>query len=93
MDFKGMNVKTLYQLCVKCFNKKALNGKTDTPWRTILELDEVFKPNWKMFYKPPLNKTIGDLQWRILHCIIALNAFIFVLNPYFYALLYFETFV
>lgn len=47
----------------------------------MLGLDEVFKPNWKTFYKPPLNKKIGDLQWRILHCIIAVNAFISMLNP------------
>ncbi len=81
MDFKGVNGKTLYKLCVKCFNKKALNRKIDTPWRTVLGLDEVFMPNWKTFYKPPLIKKIGDLQWRILHCIIAVNAFISVLNP------------
>ncbi len=74
MDFKGVNGKTLYKLCVKCFNKKALNRKIDTPWRTVLGLDEVFMTNWKTFYKPPLIKKIGDLQWRILHCIIAVNA-------------------
>lgn len=68
MDFEEVNDKKLYKSCVKYFNKKTLNGKIDTPWRTVLGLDEVFKPNWRTFYKPTLIKKIGDLQWRILHC-------------------------
>lgn len=31
-------------------------------------------------YKPPLNKQSGDLQWRILHGAIAVNAFVSVIN-------------
>ena len=32
-------------------------------------------------YKPPLTKDTGDLQWRILHGIVAVNALVAVLNP------------
>lgn len=44
-------------------------------------LDENVKPEWRSLYKPPLSKRAGDLQWRILHGIIAVNSFISVLNP------------
>ncbi len=36
---------------------------------------------WSVLYKPPLTKRVGDLQWRILHGIVAVNAFISVVNP------------
>lgn len=31
-------------------------------------------------YKPPLSKRVGDIQWRLLHGALAVNAFISVLN-------------
>ncbi len=42
MDFKGVNGKTLYKLCVKCFHKNALNRKLIHHGETVLGLDEVF---------------------------------------------------
>lgn len=72
--------RTLYKNCVKSLNRKFLDGKTDTPWRTILHLKEDTKPEWRILYKSPLTKKVGDLQWRILHGAIAVNAFISVLN-------------
>lgn len=36
---------------------------------------------WGILYKPPLTKFIGDLQWKILHGIVAVNALISILNP------------
>ena len=33
-----------------------------------------------MIYKPPLNKQTDDLQWRILHGAIVVNAFVSVIN-------------
>ncbi len=52
----------------------------DTPWRNILQLEEGEHPEWKALYKSPLTKKFGDLQWRIIHGVIAVNAFISVLN-------------
>src|SRR4029434_7256681 len=52
-----------------------------TPWRTVLQVEESFKPQWRAFYKSPLTKKIGDLQWRILHGAVAVNAFVSVLSP------------
>lgn len=38
-------------------------------------------PVWSILYKPPLTKRVEDLQWMFLHGIVAVNAFISVVNP------------
>ncbi len=63
------------------FNKKVLDKRVDTPWRNVLKLSVDDKPEWRSLYKPPLSKRVGDIQWRLLHGAIAVNAFISVLNP------------
>ncbi|KAI3372190.1 hypothetical protein L3Q82_007029 [Scortum barcoo] len=72
--------KTLYRLVVKTLNRSKLNDRTDTPWRTYLNLGPDVKPAWRSLYKPPLTKKHADLQWRILHGIVAVNSFISVIN-------------
>ncbi len=72
--------KVCYKICVKIFNKKALDKKNDTPWRGVLHVKESEKPEWRVLYKSPLSKRIGDLQWRLLHDAIAVNAFVSVIN-------------
>ena len=67
-------------MMVKCLNKDKLNGRVDTPWRSHLLLGEEIKPEWRSVYKPPLTKKVADLQWRVLHGIVAVNAFICVMN-------------
>ncbi len=52
-----------------------------TPWRKMLNLNESEKPEWRVLYKSPLSKRIGDLQWRLFHGAIAVNAFVSVINP------------
>ena len=39
------------------------------------------KPSLCGDLKSPLTKRTGDLQWRILHCAIAVNAIVSVMNP------------
>ncbi|KAI7804071.1 pol-like protein [Triplophysa rosa] len=80
-SFFSSTGKSLYKACVLAFSKKGLNGKTDSPWRDVFNLDQSRKPEWRSLYKPPLTKRAGDLQWRILHGAVAVNAFISVLNP------------
>ncbi len=80
-DLLSAKSKTLYSACVMAFNKKNLENKVDTPWRSFFGLDETVKPEWRSLYKPPLSKRLGDLQWRVLHGIIAVNSFISILNP------------
>lgn len=69
--------KELYKICVLSLNKKFLDKRVDTPWRSVLQI----KPPWRALYKSPLTKKCGDLQWRILHGAGAVNSFICVLNP------------
>lgn len=38
-------------------------------------------PVWKVLYKPPWRKHSGDLQCRILHGAVAVNAFVSIINP------------
>ena len=84
LSFLGCNLasgKALYKLCVLVMNKKNLDKRIDTPWRAVLQITEEVKPQWRVFHKSPLPKKYGDLQWRILHGAVAVNAFISVLNP------------
>ena len=50
-------------------------------WRETLKVQENSKPVWRLLYKPPLNKRLGDLQWRILKRSLAVNSFVSKINP------------
>ena len=88
LDLRGLeevgldevNGKELYRGCVKVLNKDKLKNRKDTPWRVKLGIDDKVKPAWRALYKPPLQKGTGDMQWRVLHGIIAVNAFVSVIN-------------
>jgi len=77
--FDTIGGKSLYKVCVKVINNEKLK-RMDTPWRDHLSVDSDVKPFWGSCYKPPLTKHVGDLQWQILHGIVAINAFISLLN-------------
>lgn len=79
LDCNDVNGKQLYKLCVKFFNQKGLHQKVDTPWRDALKLTDNVRPEWRA--KPPLTKKTADIHWRVLHGIIAVNAFVSILNP------------
>ena len=76
-----MTGKTMYYLLVKILNQSRLEDRSDSPWRTHLALTEAQRPEWRALYKPPLTKRGGDLQWRVLHGAVAVNAFVSVINP------------
>jgi exonuclease III len=81
MSMDSASGKSLYMGCVKALNKEKLKGKTDTPWRDHLRVKAEVKPAWSTLYKAPVTKNIGDLHWRVLHGIIAVNGFVSILNP------------
>jgi len=70
----------LYRSIVKVMNIKWLKNRSDTIWRDTLEMTETTKPVWRILYKPPLPKRVGDHQWRILHGALV-NSFVAMLNP------------
>lgn len=80
-DFCTVKGKVLYRCFVKIINKNTLKDRADTVWRDKLGVVEEIKPEWRVLYKPPLTKRAGDLQWRILHGAIAVNAFVTKMNP------------
>lgn len=80
-EFDDMGGKTMYKMFVKIVNKGKLSGRANTSWRAHLGLDNEVRPVWRAIYKPPLTKRVGDLQWRILHGSVAVNAFISIINP------------
>ena len=45
-------------------------------WREKLNIEKSCKPEWRLLYKPPLNKRSGDLQWRILKGALAVDTFV-----------------
>ncbi len=80
LDLLSTKGNVLYRGCVIAFNKNQLAMKSDTPWRSFFGLKDNVKPEWRVIYKPPLSKKVGDLQWRILHGILAVNSFVSKLN-------------
>ncbi|KAI3352703.1 hypothetical protein L3Q82_020166, partial [Scortum barcoo] len=81
VNLKEAKGKVLSVLMVRCLNRQKLQHRSLLPWRAHLSLGEEVRPEWRSLYKPPLSKRVADLQWRLLHGILAVNAFISVLNP------------
>ena len=76
--------RTLYLNCVKCLNKVGLNNRQSTAWARRFGGSDTQPgplPQWTVFYKTPIKKRTGDLQWRIVHGAIACNAFVSRINP------------
>lgn len=79
-SFLEINKKQLYIVCVKITFSKQLIEKKDTKWRSFLSVSQEQVPSWRLFYKSPLPKRSGDLQWRILHCAMPTKTFLFKCN-------------
>ncbi len=47
-----------------------------TKWRGFLTVPAELSPSWRLFYKGPLPKRSGDLQWRLRHCALPTNSHI-----------------
>lgn len=75
-DFHVLIGKLLHKMSAQGLNKRQLSGRTDIVWGDKLKVKECQKPIWRVFYKPLLNKRIGNVQWRILHRGIAVNSFV-----------------
>ncbi|MBN3292510.1 YTX2 protein, partial [Polypterus senegalus] len=74
--------KQLYRICVKVNNLEQLRTRRhDTPWRDKLGAPQGLNPAWRSLYKPPLASRVGDLQWRLVHGILAVNSFLSIICP------------
>lgn len=73
--------KALSVLMVECLHRQRIQHRANSPWRAHLGSGEEVRPEWRSLYKPPLTKRVADLQWRLIHGILAVNAFISIMNP------------
>ncbi len=79
--FGTISKKSLYLVCVKYLNLRALKDLPETKWTNFVELGTSPKGCWRSLYKKPIEKRSGDLQWRISHWILATNRYKVHLNP------------
>ncbi|TWW61013.1 Transposon TX1 uncharacterized 149 kDa protein ORF 2 [Takifugu flavidus] len=75
----AVDKKTLYNDCVRVLNRRGLSNRSTSMWADRLGGDGA-RPCWRVLYKPPLKTRTGDLQWRILHGAVALNALLSRMN-------------
>lgn len=61
---------------------------TSSIWSNVIKMDCFFfgmdispKGSWWSLYKCPIGKRTGDLQWRIVHGVVAMNRHVADLNP------------
>ncbi len=80
MSFSESSKRHLYLACVKSRFCEYFKNKTDTKWRNHLLVPDEQLPSWHLFYKSPLPKRSGDIQWRILHGALATNTFLYKCN-------------
>lgn len=71
--FSDAGKKALYILCVKMTYLQSLESEKESKWQEVFGSSVSPKGCWRSLYKPPIEKRSGDLQWRIVHSIIATN--------------------
>ncbi len=71
--FSTVGKKQLYVMCVKALHCHTLESVKESKWLDFFGSGSSPKGSWRTLYKPPIDKRSGDLQWRIVHGIIATN--------------------
>ena len=76
-----MNKKAAYLTCVKVTHRQTLRGMNASRWDGFFGPGSTPIGRWRSLYKPPVEKRVGDLQWRIVHGGIATNRYLAHLDP------------
>ncbi len=79
--FSETGKKALYITCVKVSHMNSLKGLKESKWQEVFGSETSPKGRWRTLYKPPIEKRPGDLQWRIVHGLIATNRYRAHLDP------------
>ncbi|KAI4872000.1 hypothetical protein NFI96_008836 [Prochilodus magdalenae] len=79
--FSGLSKRALYCVCTKTLNFQALKDLHVTKWAEVLGSGSSPKGSWRSLYKRPIEKRMGDLQWRLVHGILATNRHVARLDP------------
>ncbi|KAL6472453.1 hypothetical protein MHYP_G00186410 [Metynnis hypsauchen] len=73
--------KALYSICVKVLHRNSLDGLKESRWLGLLAPASSPQGSWRSLYKPPIEKSAGDLQWRIVHGAVATNRHVAHIDP------------
>lgn len=79
--FSETGKKALYVTCVKVSHMNSLEGLKESKWQEDFGPGTSPKRSWGTLYKPPIEKRCGDLQWRIVHGLIATNRYRAHIDP------------
>ena len=73
--------KKLYHSCVKVLNCRSLEGVRESRWTEVFGSDYSPSGSWRVLYKPPVERRMADIQWRIIHGALATNRYRAHLDP------------
>ena len=79
--FRTTSKKALYQACMKVLHLRMLGEVKESRAVADTGTDLSPKGSWRSLYKRPIEKRVGDLQWRIVHGAIATNRYKAHLDP------------
>ncbi|KAI4871400.1 hypothetical protein NFI96_009402 [Prochilodus magdalenae] len=71
--FSSLHKDSMYRACMKALNFHSLRDVRESKWTGVVQADSSPKGSWRSLYKRPIEKRVGDLQWRIVHGILATN--------------------
>ncbi|KAM3862182.1 RING finger protein 17-like [Diretmus argenteus] len=63
-EFESVGKKAAYCTCVKVSHLRSLAGMKESRWTEFFGSDFSPKGCWRSLYKAPIEKRMGDLQWR-----------------------------
>lgn len=75
MKLSSIQGKQLYLVCMVTRNFNSISGMGNCKWKDIHDSDSSPNDGWRVLYKPPVEKRMADIQWRIIHGIIATNKY------------------
>lgn len=79
--FSGLHKRALYLACVKTVNFRCLKDVQETKWADFVGADSSPRQSWRSLYKRPIEKRVGDLQWRLVHGILSTNRHLARIDP------------
>lgn len=79
--FSTCSSKQLYCSCVKVLNLGSLKDVRESRWIETLASGSSPRGSWRVLYKPPVEKRMADIQWRIIHGALATNRYRARIDP------------
>lgn len=82
ITFEEASKKAIYVTCVKVFHYSSLKKVKESKWTDLFGVDFSPKGCWRSsLYKHPIEKWTADLQWRVVHWVIAKTNMWHILIP------------